>query len=163
MHLGMELGSPATYTLKTFSKPLVGLLPVLAPLLCPSPLRENIFLIFLNGPERGLFIPTDYLWQWPLQGKCKNYHHGQCRTLLPSTDKSRAKLSPITEGFKSLRKKPNIYFQVTRVVSIFHTFETPFLFSFLIWKGSHLALMWQTLSKEQVSQLTDLSTCQTWE
>ena len=68
----------------------------------------------LDGPERGLFIPASYLWQWPMQGKHKKYQHSQLmdkpdqfRILLPSTPKSWAKLSPMMDGFKSLWKKKN--------------------------------------------------------
>lgn len=166
----MGLGSLGIYKLKIFSKPFMALLPILAPPLCSSSLRESVFLAFLDGSEHGLFIATAYLWQGPMQGKCRKYHHGQlmgkpdqCRTLLPSIYKSWTKLSLMTESFKSLRRKPNICFQVSRMVScaIFHTFLAPFLFSFSIWKGSHLSLKGQNLSKEPVSQLNDLSTCQT--
>lgn len=85
-------------------------------MLCP-PTLSKIFLSLgkhkccLDGPERGVFIPASHLWQWPMQEKCKKYQHGyfrdkpdQFRTLLPSTPKSRAKLNPMTESFKSLRK-----------------------------------------------------------
>lgn len=130
----MGLGSPAIYKLKIFSRTLMALLPILAPPLCASPLRESISLAFLDGPECYCSSLTlamasagkmQEISPWPVNGQAD-----QCRALLPSIYKSWAKLSPVTEGFKSLRRNPNICLQSGLLCNFPHFFSSFLVFLF---------------------------------
>lgn len=67
VHLGMGVGSPATHKLKIFSKPLVALIPILAPLLCPSLWKRGISWLSLMDQRVAC------LFQQPNSG------NGHCR------------------------------------------------------------------------------------
>lgn len=128
VHLGMGSGSPAIYKLKIFSRTLVALLPILAPPLCPSPLRESIFLAFLDGPECYSSSLTLAMASAGKMQEISPWPADQCRALLPSIYKSWAKLSPMTESFKSLRRNPNIFFQHGLLCNFPHFFSSFLVF-----------------------------------